>query len=70
MLPDASVSANQLLDGFALAVPEIEISLDSSKAAGPNVSLQLPNTSALKAGPVNEHDTHPMKTLSKYILRS
>lgn len=53
-----------------MAVPEIEISLDSSKAAGPNVSLQLPNTSALKAGPVNEHDTHPMKTLSKYILRS
>lgn len=48
---------------FLMVVLETELSLGSSKAAGPNTSPQ-PLTIYLyyKAGPVSKHATHPVKT--------
>lgn len=70
MVPDANVSAQLTAWWFHLiVVPEKELSLDGSKDLMLHSSYQIP-TSTVKAGPVNEQDTHPVKTLSKYMLRS
>jgi len=58
LLDQVYLSINSLM-----VVPQIELSLGSSKAAGPNTSLQSPNIYlCYKVGPGNKYASHPVKT--------